>query len=90
MRAKEKAGTVKMIVETVKKRGMPINIQTGSNSDVAEWLGKLLEEKLEVDEPIGTIQDDEYERCPECNGIIGQSAYYCKRCGAYIREKVGK
>lgn len=85
MRAKEKAETVKMIVETVKKRGMPINVQTGSNSDVAEWVGKLLEELLEVDEPKGTIELNGYTACPNCNGIVGQSAYYCKHCGTYIR-----
>ena len=87
MKTKEKAESIKRITEKIKKRGMPINIQTGSNSDVAEWVGKLLEELLEVDEPLGVVDKSDYTACPECGSAIGTSAYYCKKCGSYLRYK---
>ena len=87
MRTKEKAETITRIKDKIRKRGMPINIQTGSNKDAAEWFGKLLEELLLEDEPLGVVDKDDYTACPECGSAVGISAYWCKKCGAYLRYK---
>ena len=87
MKASEKAAAIRLLTEKARKRGIPINVRTGGNEDLAEWLGKFLEELLEVDEPIGFIQGDEYDHCPACGHIVGQSAYFCKYCGSYLRYK---
>ena len=88
MKPSEKTEIIKLVTTKARKRGIPINVRTGGNDDLAEWLNDLLEELLPIDEPLGTIQGADYNHCPKCNGIIGQSAYYCKSCGAYIRERV--
>ena len=85
MRASDKAKMIAKITNKVQKRGIPINMRPGGNAEAAEWVGNLLEELLEVDEPLGVINGKEYNHCPACNGIIGQSAFYCKYCGAYVR-----
>lgn len=72
------------------KEGIPINIQTGTNMDVADWMKGILEKCIEIDEPLGTKMGIEYDICPKCGGVIGSSAYFCKRCGAYIRERVSR
>jgi len=85
MKSQEKKETIDMIKTKILKRGMPINVRTGGNTEVAEWIGKLLDELLKVDEPIGTIELDKYTACPNCNGAVGISAYYCKKCGSYLK-----
>ena len=86
MRASDKAKMIAKITNKVQKRGIPINMRTGGNAEAAEWVGNLLEELLEVDEPIGTNQSYGYDTCVKCGAIVGQSAYWCKRCGSYIRR----
>ena len=85
MRASEKKETIARIVNKVKKRGIPINVRTGGNEDLAEWEEKLLEELLEEDEPLGTVQMHDFYACPKCHGIVGDSGYYCRFCGSLIR-----
>ena len=87
MKSQEKQETIERITTKVKKRGVPINVRTGGNVEAAEWVGKLLEELLEIDEPLGTVELHDYTACPKCGGGIGQSAYWCKHCGAYLRYK---
>ena len=41
-------------------------------------------------EPIGVITGGEYDCCPKCKSIVGSSAHYCKKCGAYLREEIKK
>jgi hypothetical protein len=68
------------------KKGLPINIRKGNNEEVANYILKVVESCIHEDEPLGTIPGMGYDHCPRCNAIIGQSAYYCKTCGAWIRE----
>ena len=86
MKAKEKAEVIKLITEKIRKRGMPINILTGSNEDLAGWMEKLLKELLPIEEPTGVQQGIDYDYCPACGAVVGNSAYYCKICGTYLRE----
>lgn len=86
MKAQEKNEVIALIIDKAKKRGIPINVRTGGNDELAEWLEALLEELLPVDEPIGVIQGTDYDHCPICNAVVGQSAYYCKHCGAWLRQ----
>lgn len=86
MKAQEKNEVIALIIDKAKKRGIPINVRTGGNDELAEWLEALLEELLPVDEPIGVIRGTDYDRCPRCGGVAGQSAYYCKKCGAWLRQ----
>ena len=88
MREKEKTETITRITTKVKKRGIPINVRTGGNEDAAEWVGKLLEELLENDEPSGTIEVDGRDRCPACRKMVGISGFYCKWCGSQLREVI--
>ena len=69
------------------KKGMPINVQTGTNMDVADWTKGILEKCIKIDEPVGVKMGIEYDICPECGGVVGCSAYYCKKCGAWIRAR---
>ena len=87
MRAKEAEELKDEIWHAICKKGVPIDVRTGMNMDAADWFKKLMEKYINIDEPLGTIQGTDYEHCPVCNGIIGQSAYYCKHCGAYIRQR---
>lgn len=75
------------IFESVKKKGMPINVRTGDDVNAACWVTNLLDKFIKIDEPLGTIAGKDYNMCPKCEGIIGINAYYCKKCGAYIRER---
>ena len=69
------------------KKGIPINIQTGTNMDVADWMKRILEKQISIDEPIGVVQGTDYDHCPRCNAVVGQSAFYCKKCGSWLRER---
>lgn len=86
MRDKEAKKLKDDIYNAVCKKGMPINIRNGLNADVADYVRRLLEKHIQIDEPLGTIKGADYEHCPECNSVIGQSAFFCKICGAYIRQ----
>lgn len=85
MRAKEKQETIARIVKRIQKKGVPIDARN-SDERMALYLERILNEELREDEPLGIIQGTDFDHCPRCNGIIGQSAFYCKRCGAMIRE----
>ena len=84
MKNMEKREVVDLVKTKILKRGIPINVQTGSNSEVAEWVGKLLEELLPVDEPLGVVIMHDYNACPKCNSVVGTYSSYCKRCGSYL------
>lgn len=85
MRQKEAEKLKDEIWHAVCKKGIPINVRTGMNTDAADWVKDLLDKHIEIDEPLGVVGDSDYERCPICSGIIGQSAYFCKKCGAWVR-----
>lgn len=85
MRKEEAEALKDEIWHAVCKKGVPINVRVGGNLEAADWIMGIMNDYFQVDEPMGTIHGVDYDHCPNCNGIIGQSAYYCKRCGAYIR-----
>ena len=85
MRAEEKKKAIFRIQERILKHGVPMDAKAWDDN-LAAYIGKMLQEELKEDEPIGVNQGTDFDHCPRCNGIIGQSAYYCKRCGAMIRE----
>lgn len=75
------------IARLIETKGMPINVRDGGNLIVSNWFcTKVFDKAVQIDEPLGTVPGQEYEHCPVCNGIIGNSAFFCKKCGAYIRE----
>ena len=84
MKLKEKIETIQNITDRIKIKGVPIDCRD-SDEKLAKYIKRMLEEELKEDYPLGAIHGTEYDHCPKCNGIIGSSAYYCKRCGAYIR-----
>lgn len=69
------------------KRGLPMNVRQGATIDFADYALEILQDCVKIDEPLGTVKHSDYEACSVCGGAIGQSAYYCKTCGAYIRFK---
>ncbi len=86
MRAPEAQELLEDIEDWFMKHGLPINIRDGSNEEVTKHMLKVIKPFVHIDEPLGVIQGIDYDHCPICNGIVGQSAYYCKLCGAKIRE----
>ena len=86
MRAQEAQELFEDIEGWFMKHGLPINIRDGINEEVAKHILKVIKPFVHIDEPLGVIQGNDYDHCPRCNGIVGQSAYYCKLCGAKIRE----
>ena len=74
------------IWRAVCRKGIPINVRVGGNLEAADWVIGLLEDHIQEDEPMGIIQGTDYDHCPACNAVVGQSAYYCKKCGCYLRE----
>ena len=90
MRQEEAARLNDEIYAEVCEKGVPIDIRTGSHVAAADWIRKLLTKHIKIDTPIGIVMGDTYDLCPRCGGIIGQSAYYCKKCGAYVKEKMTK
>ena len=68
------------------KNGLPINARNGSNEAITQHILKIVKAYIHEDEPLGVIRGTDYDRCPSCNGVAGQSAYYCKLCGAKLRE----
>ena len=86
MRAPEAQELLEDIEDWFMKHGLPINIRDGINEEVTKHILKVIKPFVRIDEPLGVIQGTDYDHCPRCNGIVGQSAYYCKLCGAKIRE----
>jgi len=86
MKSIEAAALKGDIIYQITTKGIPIDIRNGSNEKIAEWVGKVFDNNVQIDKPLGTVQGTDFDHCPRCNGIIGQSAFYCKRCGARIRE----
>ncbi len=86
MRQKEAEELKNEIWHTICEKGIPINVRTGQNMDAADWVKEVLEEHIKIDEPIGVVQGADYDHCPACNAVVGQSAFHCKRCGAWLRE----
>lgn len=86
MKQTEKDKLIEAVRRKVQKNGIPINVRMGGYDEAAEWISGLLTKAIEIDEPIGVKQGIDYDYCPNCGGIIGNSAYYCKSCGSYLRE----
>lgn len=86
MKQTEKDNLISEITRKVTKRGIPMNVRIGGNEDAAEWTKKLLQELLPVDEPQGVVKGADYDHCPACGKVVGSSGFYCKYCGAYLRE----
>jgi len=74
------------IWHTICRKGIPINVRTGQNMDAADWVKGVLEKHIKIDVPKGVVQGADYDHCPTCNAVVGQSAFYCKRCGSWLRE----
>ena len=88
MNKSEKNTLLMAIWQVVKRDGMPMNVRNGSNTESADWVEEVLDKLIKEEAPIGTIQLEEYEACPVCHSVIGNSALYCKKCGAHIREDI--
>lgn len=86
MRAEEAEKLKDEIWHAANRKGIPINVRVGANLEAADWIMGVLEKHIQVDEPLGVVEGNDYDRCPVCSGIIGQSAYFCKKCGAYVRQ----
>ena len=74
------------IWHAVNRKGISINVRVGGNLEAADWVMELMEKHFQIDEPMGVITGTDYDHCPKCNAVVGQSAYYCKKCGCYLRE----
>lgn len=85
MKQGEKDKLLQDIWERIYTKGMPVNVRNGVNSDIADYLQDIVDDYAHVDEPLGTVTGYEYDACPKCGGMIGTTAKYCKRCGAFIR-----
>ena len=86
MRASEAETLKDEIWHYVNKKGVPINVRAGGNLEAADWVMDLMNKHFQIDEPLGVIQGNDYEHCPKCNAVVGQSAYWCKKCGSYLRQ----
>ena len=86
MKQKEAEALKDEIWHAVCRKGIPINVRTGANIEAADWVMDLMNKYFKIDEPLGIIQGVDYDHCPTCNAVVGQSAYYCKKCGCYLRE----
>lgn len=87
MRADEAEQLKDEIWHAVCKRGIPINVRVGANLEAADWVMDIMNKYFQIDEPLGVISGGVYDRCPSCDAVVGQSAYYCKKCGAWLRAK---
>ena len=85
MRADEKREAIKRIQMRILKKGVPIDCRD-SDEKLAKYIRRILTEELKEEEPLGVITGTDFDHCPRCNGVIGSSAFYCKKCGAMIRE----
>ena len=75
------------IRKRVVRKGMPINTRNGSNDAIADYICDIVTDYIFIDTPLGVGQSYGYDACPVCNHVVGNSAYYCKNCGSYLREK---
>lgn len=87
MRSEEVLDMRIKIRKRIEKKGMPMNIRDGGNQIIADWfVDEIYDYCVDIDKPLGTVQGKDYEMCPKCEAIVGQSAYYCKKCGCWLRE----
>lgn len=87
MREKEAEELKDDIWHAICKKGIPINVRTGQNMDAADWVKGILEQYIAIDEPLGIVQGVDYDHCPSCGHVVGNGAFYCKCCGAYLRKR---
>ena len=74
------------IYDTIGEKGIPIDVRHGDDGKMATYIVKLIRKHVDIDEPLGVTRSGGYDYCPKCDGMIGQSAFYCKHCGAWLRE----
>lgn len=86
MRAPEAQELLEDIEDWFMKNGLPINIRDGINEEVTKHILKVIKPFVHIDEPLGVIRGTDYDRCPRCGGVAGQGAFYCKKCGTWLRE----
>ena len=86
MRKEEKAQFLKEFEEKVFKRGMPVNVRQGLNSEIAEWAVNIAKDCIKDDTPLGVLDSEHGFKCPKCHRTIGTSGFYCKWCGEQLRE----
>jgi len=86
MKSIEAAALKGDIIYQITTKGIPIDIRNGSNEKIAEWVGRVFDNNVQIDKPLGVKMGDSYDHCPRCGGVVGTSAFYCKKCGAMIRE----
>ena len=82
MRKEEAVNLKDEIWHVVNRKGIPINVRVGGNLEAADWVMELMEKHFQIDEPMGVITGTDYDHCPRCNAVVGQSAYYCKSVAA--------
>lgn len=90
MKRSEAEQLTESIKQELTEKGIPMNIRNGTNEIIAAYISEIVEKKISIDRPLGTIasRNDVYEYCPTCGATIGNSAVYCKKCGSMIREAV--
>ena len=86
MRIEDKEKFLKDFWGLVYKRGMPVNVRQGLNSEIADWAVDIAEDCIELDTPSGVMVDDGKDRCPKCKKTAGTSGFFCKYCGNMLRE----
>ena len=86
MKQTEKDKLIEAVRKKVQKNGIPINVRTGGSDEAAEWAIKVLEKCIEIDEPLGTKMVQGQDKCPACKRSVGTSGFFCKWCGAMLRE----
>lgn len=74
------------IYDTIGEKGIPIDVRHGDDGKMATYIVKLIRQHIDIDEPLGVSQGIDYDHCPRCGSIVGQSAFYCKHCGCWLRE----
>lgn len=86
MRKKEKEQFIKDLWGMIYKKGMPVNVRQGPNSEIADWAVDIAEDCIVDDKPSGVLVEDGRDRCPECKKTVGTSGFFCKYCGNMLRE----
>ena len=72
------------IYDTIGDKGIPIDVRHGDDGKMAAYIVKLIKKFVSIDEPIGVKMGTDYDYCPACGATVGQRAYYCKKCGAWL------
>ena len=88
MRKEEKEEFLHKLWNTIYKRGIPINVRNGAISDIATWAEDVADDCIQIDEPLGTEIVQGQDKCPVCKRSVGMSGFFCKWCGAMLREKL--